>query len=268
MVLLEPPRCSEQVDVAGVSQGGSPAPDGIVENRADGPDQAVELAPSERSGHACRQDPRSEASLVGVHVADTSEHGLIEEERLQGCPAGRRELGQSGRVDPVHERVGAEPGKGDRYATWVEVGSDEQLAEGSLVDKAELAVVVEGDPGMGMGDEGHLVAGWSHEEQLAAHPEVYDERGSVVEPDEEVLSPPARDRDGSAGQRDDEVRDALTTDRPQAGHDHVVDPLADDEGLEAPPYGLDLRKLWHQSDRSPSALSLASALVGGGRGVA
>ncbi len=129
-------------------------------------------------------------------------------------------------------------------------GGDEQLSEGPRVDEAKLAALGEGDHRVGVGGLRLLQA--LHPLQLAAHPEMDDERRAVVEGEQQVLAGTVDRLDRVALEQGAELLGArVASHRAPVSDLDRLDLPADDFALEVTPDGLDFGKLRHSPCLSP-----------------
>jgi len=165
---LEESAGASRVDVIG--DRGAAQPNGLLENLAQSPAQALELGAGETAGGAARTDSGMKEALVGVDVAHSGEQGLVEKRCLDGelstAKEGREFVGADGK------RLSAGRGEGTGAGEVAEVQFTEfEAAEAARVDEAEFAAAQKTETSVSM--RGHRFVRGSHE-QAAGHAEVND----------------------------------------------------------------------------------------------
>lgn len=161
MLQLEKPLDAIGIDVIG--DRGAAERDGVVENLLQRDAEAFELRARERGGDAAGTNPGPKEAFVGVDVADPVEQRLIEQSRLDRDFAALKEARKVIGVD------------GQRLAPWSAEGwtfaqvEEFEPTESARIDKTDLASIAEGEPGVGVRDDGLVGMG---DDEPAGHAEM------------------------------------------------------------------------------------------------
>ncbi len=188
--------------------------------------------------------------LVGVDIADAADQGLVEQRALDGGALGPQRGREGLVVEARVERVAGDVRDRDGRALRVAILGlfDGQAAEGPLVDEAQFAPAVgEAQPHAQVRLVGHRRV---LDEELAAHPEVADQRESGTGAGErhpQVLAAPLRGAEGGAGQPGGEVARAgrLAAHRARVQHLDVGDGPPGDPTGQTTTDDLDLGEFGH-----------------------
>jgi len=176
-----------------IAEGGAAVIDGALENGADRGVEPPDFSGCQRVGATPRMEARVPQRLVDVDVAESRDHGLIEQQRLeQPLPAAKaraQRLEREGRI----ERFGSE--RSERIGRAVR---HEPQA-------SELARVVEDEPTAVGKIDNHVVVGagafaWLREAEFAGHAQMDQQAAARVQFGHDVLGAAREPRDRAAGQ--------------------------------------------------------------------
>ena len=158
----EPPGVHE------VRNGRATEADGIAQNPPNGTVQQGDLSRGERGGVAGRMDASAPQAFVGINVAETPKDTLVEEKRLDHCPAPGEalpEVGQGG-----FQGVEAELTENTAQRVF---GQQSQTAEAARVCVAKLPAIIQGKASMSVGTKRFSSRA---ETQIAGHAEMHQQR--------------------------------------------------------------------------------------------
>ena len=233
-------RAVAAVGRAEVADRGALRLDAGLERRDDGRVEAGDAGAREAPGGRRGMDPRREQRLVGVDVADAGDDALVEERGLDRRLAARERARQVG-GRPVAQRLGpelaGEPGLGA-------VLGDAPGAEAARVGVGEVGAVVE--QRARAQEARSLSGGAAQPEQVAGHAQVDEQRGAVVELDDQVLAAPAERLDAHALQPRGHRLGRLRIGQAVVEHLDLGERAAAEVREQPPPHRLDLGELGHQ----------------------
>jgi hypothetical protein len=241
-------RAAQGVDV--VAERAASLGDGVAEHVTNALGERVPLALAEvaclREGVELGEKER----FIRVDVAHAGEHGLVEQDGLDGASGATGGTEQVVALDG--ERVGAEvlPCDGVELLAG---GHGAKAAEAARIAEEHGGVAIDGPQRVHMGVEGNggrIV----EEEDLAGHAELDDEATAIMGDDGELLAATFERGDGRVMQQcGSACRDGACEGRAdiRAKEPSVGDGASDESGFEGAAEGFDFREFWHDgSDRA------------------
>ena len=222
----------------------------LAHHLGGGIEHVPQLPTGEFLGDACTVDAGPPQRLVGVDIADTRHHRLIEELAFD-----LRVLAAQHRYDgiTVESRIQGVAcnvcdGPGHRAAVHADQIGQLPTAECALINEAQRGAVIERrrDPQMFGSIE------WS-QQHLTTHPQMHHQRHLGSEREPQILSAPVRPGDVRTDQPCGEVGGTgfVTANRTRVAHLNRGDRPAGDMRLQAPAHHLDFRKFRHPDRRLP-----------------
>ena len=163
--MLQLKKASDALGIDVIGDGGAAEGDGVCEDLLERDAEAFKLRARKRGGEAAGTDACAKEAFVGVDVADAVEQGLVEERGFDGDFAGLEEAGEVMGVD------------GHRLAAWAAEGrlfaqvEEFEATESPGIDKTNLPAIVEGEPGVGVRNDGLVSVG---DDEASGHAEVDD----------------------------------------------------------------------------------------------
>ena len=203
----------------------------------------------EAVGGSERVEAGPEEGFIGVDVADAGEHGLVEQDGLDGASRSARGVGEHRAFDD--ERVGPERLPGDR-AEALDGADGTKAAEATwIAEEHDRIAGVDGPHGMHMSVDGHGVR-IVDDEHLSAHAELDDEAATVVGDDGELLATTFERGDGGVlKHRGGPIAEGSRRGRADVGAQErrMTDVPAEQARFQGSSQRFDFRKFWHGQRR-------------------
>ncbi len=233
---------AQGIDV--IAEGAATLGDGGLEDVADACCEGVPVAWREVTSGRERVKAGEEEGFIGVDVADAGEHGLVEEDGLDGAGGGCGGLMELMALDG--ERVGAEVVPCD--GVEIEAGGQwAKPAEAARVAEEHGVAAIDGPQGVHMRVDGD-VGGIGEEEDLAAHAELDDEGAAVGGDEGELLAATFDGGDGGVLEKAvGAIAGGAGCGRADIGAEELgaADEAADQTRLEGAAERFDFGEFWH-----------------------
>jgi hypothetical protein len=242
MIVLVGTAVTEQIDVLRIAQRRSSCVDCITQDPVNRLVQTAFRSGAQRIGQPIGTQPGFVKNLVGVNVADSGDHVLVEQQGLDLTPPTPHQGAEIRQLEPLRDRVNTKPcevGHLDRDIRRIEYND---LAECSRIDEPHLFVVVEMHDYVRV--QGANRASIDHQD-LTAHTEVNHQLLTGIERHQEILATAVGSLDPGTRQPMDHSLGRCTTDCALATDLDAVDSTTDDETFQPPSHRLDLWQLRH-----------------------
>jgi hypothetical protein len=205
--------------------------------------EALGLAGIEARCNSIRAEFGIVQDLVGIDVADTGDHMLIEQQRFQRSLRRPDCRTQVHRLEWVGDRINPEPrefGKLDVDVAWIKY---DDFTECAWVHEPGLVSIVQVHDDMRVG---RTFGSLGREQHLPTHSEMDHHRITGVEREQQVFAASIDPLDDGVGEASDQRTSGSPTNHTFTPYLDINDPSTSEMAVQSSPNGLDLGEFRHR----------------------
>ncbi len=242
----------ETFSIPVIADGGSFAPDGLLEDRSHRPVKPAKIKKTQPAGFGLGVDSGGKEDFVGVDIADPGDHRLIEKKRLEPAAAVSETRGEVRKIEV--KRLRAETAQ---LIDLILLGGFDQADKTELSDvrKTKLqAGATEDDAKTSIGIKRRISRA---DEKPARHLEMNKKAPSAGAIEKNHFAAPPQTENPFSGHFV-EIPTSLRPNERRQKDSRLLDSESDQARPEATDDGLDFRKFWHRAilTKRPPGLNL------------